>query len=135
MIEKSHTCSCCGSGFLAEVRSYLGGHLETELFRHNAMRELVAQLSRSGQLKRYSKSEIEPIQSRVSPICRSDDPHVVALAIRSGADLVVTEDSALISDLKNSQLVGNRRKIYKEDSYKPHNIRNHGKLLRALDCP
>ncbi|MFM5954872.1 MAG: hypothetical protein ACKOPE_11315 [Novosphingobium sp.] len=112
-----------------------GGHLETELFRHGSMRDLVTQLSRSGQLKRYSRAEIEPIQAHVSPGCRSDDPHVVALAIRSGADLVVTEDTALISDLKNAQLVGTRRKIYKEDNYNPRNIRNHGKLLRALDCP
>ena len=46
-------------------------------------------------------------------ICRSDDEHVLALALVSGARLLYTNDSALIEDFKNRAIVQNPAgKIY-----------------------
>ena len=46
-------------------------------------------------------------------VCRSDDEHVVALALVSGARLLYTNDAALIDDFKNREVVAAPRgKVY-----------------------
>ena len=44
---------------------------------------------------------------RQREICRSDDEHVLALALVSGAGLLYTNDVALIEDFKNREIVQN----------------------------
>ena len=47
---------------------------------------------------------------------KSDDPHVLALAIVSGASLLYTHDENLIADFKNRVLIpGRNRTVYKSD--------------------
>ena len=111
-----------------------GGKLELELSKIGIMREMMLEWSRRGNLVRIPSASV---QSEIDALCpiKSDDPHVVALARLSGARLIVTEDKKLIADLKNSSVVGFRRKIYKKDGSKPENIRNHRRMLAGLDCP
>ena len=46
-------------------------------------------------------------------ICRSDDEHVLALAITSGARLLYTNDKLLMDDFRNRNIVaGTPGKIY-----------------------
>ena len=46
-------------------------------------------------------------------VCRSDDPHVIALARASGARLLYTNDDDLEADFKNARLISKPRgKIY-----------------------
>ena len=46
-------------------------------------------------------------------MCRSDDEHVLALAVVSGARLLYTNDTALIADFKNREIIANPRgKVY-----------------------
>ena len=50
---------------------------------------------------------------RRNDICTSNDEHVIALALVSGARLLYTNDQALIDDFKNRDIVaGPRGKIY-----------------------
>ena len=46
-------------------------------------------------------------------VCTSNDEHVLALALVSGARLLYTNDEALIADFKNREIVANPRgKVY-----------------------
>ena len=50
---------------------------------------------------------------RRSNICTSNDEHVIALALVSGARLLYTNDQALIDDFGNREIVaGPRGKVY-----------------------
>lgn len=112
-----------------------GGHLEAELFKNGKMRDLLLQLSRSGQLRRYPSDRLAQIQATVSLKCKSDDPHVVALAIYSKAEIVVTEDADLILDLRDRSLVFSRRRIFKENAASPARVGHLTTLLARSDCP
>jgi predicted nucleic acid-binding protein len=82
-----------------------GGKLEQELYKVEPMRALLIEWSRSGRLIKVSKEKIEACERRIKKGCRSNDTHVIALAITSKAEIVVTADKELISDLKNTQVV------------------------------
>jgi hypothetical protein len=112
-----------------------GGRLEVELFKVQAMKLLLVEWSRSGKLIRVSPHKIIEREALVRDRCVSDDPHVVALAIESKASIVVTGDGNLIKDLKNLELMGSKRKIYKENAAKPNVLKNHRALLQRSDCP
>jgi hypothetical protein len=112
-----------------------GGRLEKELFKIQAMKGVLLEWSRNGTLIRISSEKILEKENFVKSACISDDPHVVALAIISKANIVVTEDKKLIEDLRNCKLVGKRRRIYKENSASPSRIDRHATLLRSSDCP
>jgi hypothetical protein len=112
-----------------------GGRLEIELYKVQAMKGLLVEWSRSGKLIRVSLEKIAGREALVRDQCVSNDPHVVALAIESRARIIVTEDSDLIRDLKNTQLMGARRRIYKENAANPNRIDRHRALLQRSDCP
>ena len=112
-----------------------GGKLEAELFKVGAMRSLLTEWSRRGTLIKISTERVQATEQRVRPMCTSDDPHVVALAIESRASVIVTEDKLLIGDLRNLTLVGQRRRIFKENSASPAKVRHLQTLLRNSDCP
>ncbi|XUU59850.1 hypothetical protein ACRAQ6_09745 [Erythrobacter sp. HA6-11] len=111
-----------------------GGHLETELIEHSEMANLLTQLSRSGQLRRIARERIVDRAALIAAACKSNDPHVVALAIEAGTNVIVTQDKNLISDLKNLELVGRRRRILKENSAQPNRTRHIPPLLQSANC-
>lgn len=112
-----------------------GGHLERELFKVHSMKALLLEWSRSGKLIRVPQERVAAREALVRSQCRSDDPHVVALAIETSASIVVTEDKNLIIDLRDRSLVGRRRRIYKENSASPSRVDRHTALLQRSDCP
>jgi hypothetical protein len=112
-----------------------GGRLEIELYKVQAMKGLLVEWARSGRLIKVSPDRITKREALVRGQCSSDDPHVLALVIESKAQIVVTEDGNLIRDLKNTQLMGARCRIYKENSANPDRIDRHWALLQRSDCP
>lgn len=112
-----------------------GGKLETELFHNKKMRVLILEWTRNGTLVRISKDEVKAIEDQIKDKCVSDDPHVVALAIKTRAQIVVTEDRKLIQDLRNKQLVKKRRRIYKENTASPMRVDRQETLLQNSNCP
>ena len=65
--------------------------------------------------------------------CRSDDPHVLALAIVSGARLLYSNDAALQRDFKDKRLIDSPRgKVY--STLEGNNFqRAHQRLLQRTD--
>lgn len=101
-----------------------GGRLAAELARVSAAQRLVAALLRSGNARLVAAADVGREEHAVAKtgLCKSNDPHVVALVRLSGARTVCTEDKALWADLKNRALVNPVARIYR--------TKKHWKLLR-----
>ena len=103
--------------WLASPRGQLvvGGELRRELSRdHRFVRWL-------GSAIRYGRARTIPDEAvkeraddlRRRDICKSDDEHVLALAVASGARLLYTNDNSLMDDFRNRNIVpGPPGKIY-----------------------
>lgn len=96
-------------------RLVVGGKLLEELKGNSGFREWFQQNQLSGRLRQVKRSKVEAEEQRIrwENLCQSDDEHVVALAVVSGARLLYTNDADLIKDFKNRQIVANPNgKIY-----------------------
>jgi len=83
-----------------------GGRLKDELFRHNKFRKWFIEADRRGDVKIISRSKIKFEENNLSNKCyRSNDLHVLAIALVSGARLLCTNDKKLIDDFKDNNLI------------------------------
>lgn len=102
-----------------------GGKLARELLRNEKMKRLLVQWDRAGRARRFSDDALAPAERRIvdSGFLRSDDPHILALAIVSQTRTICTEDRDLWTDFKDRRIVpfGGCR-IYRRDQ--------HNRLLR-----
>lgn len=106
-------------------RLVLGGLLARELGRVEAARRVVAELLRSGRARRIEDARVSEAAGELKDggLCRSNDHHVIALALVSGARVLCTRDRTLQEDFRNADLVTKPRgNIYQR--------REHGHLLR-----
>lgn len=110
-----------------------GGRLEAELFKVEKMRGLLTEWSKRGSLIRIPSPKIEAREAMVAPMCKSNDAHVIAVAIEGRADIVVTEDNILISDIKN-RAIGGKFRALKSPKFNPNDISRQRKLLNSTDC-
>lgn len=74
------------------------------------MRAWLVELQNAGRLKTVDRAEVDRVSqklkaSRGPASLTSDDEHVVALAMVSGARLLFTNDMRLSRDFKNPQIV------------------------------
>lgn len=91
-----------------------GGKLKAELAQSQNAHSLLAQLKKAGRAFEQSDAQIQAASTAIKHKCTSNDLHVVALALSSGARVLVTEDKKLIADFKNAKVVTNPRgKVYK----------------------
>ena len=112
----------------------VGGKLHDELRRSSFERrrkeaffQTLRVLREAGRLHIFTGSEVQQKTEELEKgKIRSDDPHVVALAIISKCNLVFTEDKDLEMDLKTRSLVGHKVSIYKNNS--------HTRLLTTCRC-
>ena len=89
--------------------------------------QAVMELQRMGKFKLVSA---EAVQAKAEALeqtgeLRSDDPHIIALAIIANVTVLVSNDRALHADFKNPKLVGGR--VYQ--------TKTHRHLLRGDTCP
>lgn len=106
----------------------LGGRLLDEQRQIGRARRLFAEWLRAGRAFVYARAEVDREESEVvgSGLCKSNDPHVIALARVSGARVLFSADQDLGADFTNLELVPRPPgKIYKNAS--------HAHLLR--DAP
>ena len=91
-------------------RIVAGGKLLEELNKTRA-REWVREAINSGRIIRVKKSDVEDLENqlRLDQICKSNDPHVIAVAILSGARLLYSNDESLQYDFKAKNLIDNPR--------------------------
>lgn len=108
----------------------IGGKFEEEICeRVNAKHRLEALLD-AGRARYISWSRVESEQKRLLDEggFKSNDSHVLALAIVSGARVLYTGDKKLMSDFKNKEIVdGDKGKVYQCSS--------HYRLLDKAVCP
>ena len=98
-----------------------------EEWERGGMTSLIKLLRQSGQLKEIPPQEVEAKENELNRIdtIRSDDPHIIALAIIANVKVLVSNDRTLHEDFKNRNLVGGR--VYQTKS--------HSRLLRKDTCP
>ena len=95
---------------------------EEEWYR-GGMDPIRDQLMRSGQLKLVSQ-DIQEKESELNDTIRSDDPHIIALAVIGEVKVLISEDRKLIQDFKEYVSQG---KVYK--------TKRHKHLLTKDTCP
>lgn len=108
-----------------------GGRNGEELRRLNRVRRRLLDLWRAGRAMEVPSREVSAEEHRVVALggCRSNDPHIIALARVSWARVLCTLDRELQADFKNPRLVPRPRgHIY--------NRRSHSALLNHNGrCP
>lgn len=119
-------------------RLVVGGKLLQELKGNSGFREWFQQNQLSGCLRQVRRSQVDVEEQRIKRenLCQSDDEHVVALAVISGARLLYTNDADLIKDFKDRRIVGNLSgRVYTTAKAKKFTS-THRKLLalRNLCC-
>ena len=93
----------------------VGGDLLDELVTNGKFREWYERNVQSGLILQIGRDRITPVQRRLEREgrCRSNDTHVLALAVASGARLLYTNDTNLMDDFRNRNIVpGLPGKIY-----------------------
>jgi len=104
----------------------VGGHLATELNRVGVARRFVISLLQAGRAKQISDIATNEEENLIAGSCKSDDPHVIALARISGARILCSHDKTLHKDFKNEELVSNPKgRIYQNAKHVPL-IRKYG---------
>ena len=103
--------------WLASPRGQLvvGGELRRELSRDRRFVRWLGGAIRYGRARTIPDEAVEERADdlRRRDICKSDDEHVLALAIASGARLLYTNDNLLMDDFRNRNIVpGLPGKIY-----------------------
>ena len=98
-----------------------------EEWERGGMTSLIKLLRQSGQLKEIPPQEVEAKENELNRIdtIRSDDPHIIALAIIANVKVLVSNDRRLHEDFKNRNLIGGS--VYQTKS--------HSRLLRRDTCP
>ena len=97
------------------------GKLGVEWKKLAKAKRRLLQMWRAGQALQVPATRIEAEENAVTKlaICKSNDPHVIALARASGARILCTNDQNLETDFKNGELVPSPRgKIYKTANHK-----------------
>lgn len=113
----------------------VGGALLRELGGYRRFAQWLQQAVNSGIAIYIDDSDVnaetERLMTQVD--CRSDDEHVLGLAIVSGARLLFTNDRALQDDFRDRQIIpGIRGRVYTTIEYR--DVRSsHRNLLRRND--
>lgn len=116
-------------------RLVVGGKLLDELSEYGGFRSWFGQALQSGRAIEFPKAPVDAETSALQArhICRSNDAHVLALAIVSGARLLFTNDEDLQADFKNPRIIsGVRGRVYTTSQRK--DVRSsHRNLLNRTD--
>jgi hypothetical protein len=105
------------NGQRGKPRLVAAGRLLQELSGHVEVRKRLVELERAGRLRRPDSDKLgqEEARLRRGGLCVSNDQHVLALAIVSGARTLATDDDDLTSDFKNKAIINAPRgSVYRE---------------------
>ena len=101
-----------GKGFLNWLNSgngllVVGGELRRELNESSNFKEWLQQATLAGLVRLYNDDKVNDRAEELknADSCRSDDPHIVALAQVSGARLLFTNDDDLKKDFTDKKLI------------------------------
>jgi hypothetical protein len=97
-----------------------GGKLATELEKVKEGARQLQQLSASGKARRVKTHLLneEEANLKAKGLCKSDDPHVIALARVSRARVLCSRDKALHADFTNPNLISRPRgRVYQNATH------------------
>ena len=101
-------------------RLVYGGKLKAELLRVADARRLVLAWSAAGRALDVDAEAVVAVEQQIerSGLCRSNDAHVIGLALVSGARVLCTQDTPLMEDFRNRELIsGPRGNIYRSPDH------------------
>lgn len=113
----------------------VGGRLREELNRNAGLLRWLTSATRFGRVRFVSDDDVDDRAKRLrrEGVCTSNDEHVLALALVSGARLLYTNDNALIADFKNREIVAAPRGRVYTTAQGAAVTRAHRGLLAARD--
>jgi hypothetical protein len=98
----------------------VGGRLAVELDKVLPAKRFIRSLLQAGRAKQIPDDVINEEETLIADSCKSDDPHVIALARISGARILCSHDKTLHKDFKNEELVSNPKgRIYQNAKHVP----------------
>ncbi len=117
----------------------LGGTFGKELRKMPNVKRRVLELWRAGLAVQAAAKELSKREKELDRlnICRSNDVHVLALALVSGTRILCGKDGDLATDFRNPDIISSPRgKVYKNASHKHllkynHKCKCSPKLTRA----
>jgi hypothetical protein len=101
-----------------------GGRLTGQLRQIGVVRRWLVQLDRAGRAHKSSDEEVTDEEQSVTPLCKSDDPHIIALARISGARTLCSRDGGLHQDFTNGDLVATPRGAVYQNPTHTHLLRH-----------
>lgn len=109
-----------------------GGQLASELTR-TPFRRLLVQFARAGIAIQVPEASVAAEQKRVvaTGLCRSNDPHIIALARVSHARVLFSDDTDLHSDFKNARLINDPRGTIYQSARHVHLLKHTSKCVRS----
>jgi hypothetical protein len=116
VMEDASCCLCYG-----------GSKLRREYLRSPKIMKIIVALDQAGRAKSVRDSLVDKRMDLVSGQCSSDDPHIIALAVESGARLLCSHDIELHRDFTNPVLINNPKGQVYQNSTHGHLIRKHAK--------
>lgn len=106
---------------------YSKGKFNEEYQALPKIKELFAKYSRSGNLVDADAAKVSQANHYLDDKkLKSNDQHILEVAIAENVEVLVTQDQDLIDDFKNKQIMCRRGKIYKN--------RTHQKMLSKKLC-
>ena len=114
-------------------RLAVGGKLRRELARHRAAKRWIVEGIRAGRVRAAKDDDVDRLTEELAGSCRSDDPHVIALARVSGARLLYSNDRALQQDFGDKELLKHPRGKVFSTLETPHLTDVHQGLLNRTD--
>lgn len=114
-------------GPVGEPRLVAAGKLRSELAILNDVRRVLVQLERAGRLRVVDEAQLRKCEKDLADrkVCRSNDGHVIALAIVSGARTLATLDETLAKDFRDASLINKPRgSIFKTSEAHSHLLRH-----------
>ena len=114
-------------------RLVVGGRLRRELAEHQAAGRWIAEGILAGRVHSAKDDEVGRLAEELAGSCRSDDPHVIALARVSGARLLYSNDRALHRDFGDRDLLNRPRGKVFSTLNAPRLTEAHQRLLKRTD--
>jgi hypothetical protein len=108
-------------------RLVAAGRLRVELATNQEVRRQLVELDRAGRLRSADPQELRQEEGRLHAdgTCISNDRHILALAIVSGARTLATDDNRLASDFTNAKIINRPRgKVYRDPQRHAHLLRH-----------
>ncbi len=103
-----------------------GGKLAREYRKMATLWRIILEYDRQGMLRTVSDAAVDRRTNALSKkgACRSNDPHIIALALESGVRLLCSHDQNLHADFTDPDILKPAGSVYQKRSHQ-HLIRKH----------